>query len=337
MNTTPPATLPIIDLHCDLLVYLTDVPGALQDKVEDIGCALPSLTQGNLKLQVMAIYCPSKPGSTAYAKKQSEAFKLLAKSDNCLTAVTDLPELQNAMQAGTTGMVAAIENASGFCEEDEPLEDGFKKLEKIIEDVDRVLYISMTHSLANRFGGGNATTQGITRDGKMLLDYMHGRRIAIDMSHTSDALAYDILEHIDKERLDVPVIASHSNFRQLWEHERNLPDELVQEIIHRKGLIGINFLRSFLHNDDPDAILEHITYGFAHGAEQAICFGADYFYTADEKDVSRLPFYFPDLVHAGISYNYILNRLREKLTTEQLQKLAYQNAQHFLERLWETP
>ncbi|MBC5774249.1 membrane dipeptidase [Pontibacter sp. KCTC 32443] len=328
------ATLPIIDLHCDLLVYLTDVPGAIQDNVDEIGCALPSLTQGNVKLQVMAIYCPTKSGSTAYAKKQSEAYKLLAESENCLTAVTNLDELHQALKADQTGMVVAIENASGFCEEDEPLEDGFKKLEKIIEDAGTPLYISMTHSLANRFGGGNATTLGITRDGKMLLDYMHGRKIAIDMSHTSDALAYDILEHIDREKLDIPVIASHSNFRPLWEHERNLPYELMQEIIRRKGLIGINFLRSFLHNDEPDAILDHIKYGFAHGAEDVICFGADYFYTADEKDVSRLPFYFPDLLHAGISYSYILKKLQEQLRPEQLQKLAYQNALRFIERLW---
>ncbi|NEM96618.1 peptidase [Pontibacter sp. BT327] len=329
-----PATLPIIDLHCDLLVYLTDVPGAMQDNIDEIGCALPSLTQGNVKLQVMAIYCPTKAGSTVYSKKQSEAYKLLAEADNCLTPVKNIQELQQALKADTTGMVAAIENASGFCEEDEPLEDGFKKLEKIIEDTGQLLYISMTHSLANRFGGGNATTQGITRDGKMLLDYMHGRRIAIDMSHTSDALAFDILEHIDKEKLDVPVIASHSNFRALWQHERNLPDELVQEIIRRQGLIGVNFLRSFLNTDNPDAILDHIAYGFANGAENNICFGADYFYTADEKDASRLPFYFPDLLHAGVSYSYILNRLRERLNVNQLEQLAYRNALQFVERIW---
>ncbi len=334
---TNTASLPIIDLHCDLLVYLTDVPGAHQDNTKEMGASLPALIDGNVKLQVMAIYCPTKPGSTAYAKKQSEAFKALSQAENSLTPVTDPTQLQQALQADGTGMVAAIENASGFCEEDELLEDGFKKLEKIIEDVDRLLYISMTHSLANRLGGGNATSLGITRDGKMLLDYMHGRKIAIDMSHTSDALAFDILEHIDKERLDIPVIASHSNFRAQWQHERNLPNELVQEIVRRNGLIGINFLRSFLNNDKPDAVLDHIMYGIENGASNAICFGADYFYTADEKDLSRLPFYFPDLVHAGVSYSYILNQLQQSLTQAQLEKLAFGNAQTFINRLWATP
>jgi microsomal dipeptidase-like Zn-dependent dipeptidase len=332
MAPETPNRLPIIDMHCDLLVYLTDVPGSAPDKVEEIGCGLPALTEGNVKLQVMAIYSASEPGSTHYAHLQSEMYKQLAEAENnCLAAVTDMEGLQHKEGVG---MVAAIENASGFCEAVEPLEDGFKKLEKIITDCGRILYISMTHHTANRFGGGNMTTSGITTDGKMLLDYLHGRRIAIDFSHTSDALAHDILTHIDVERLDIPVLASHSNFRPVWAHNRNLPDELTQEIIHRKGLIGMNFLRAFLNTEDPEAILHHIRYGLNHGADDAICFGADYFYTADSTDLSRIPYYYKEHEQAGTSYNYILNRLKDEVSPEQLDKLAYHNAQRFMERIW---
>ncbi|MDX5422460.1 MAG: membrane dipeptidase [Hymenobacteraceae bacterium] len=327
--------LPIIDLHCDLLVYLTDVPGSAPDKVEEIGCAVPALTEGNVKLQVMALYSASEFGSTNYAGLQRDMFKLLAEADNNLNAVTNVEELRQAFQhQNSIGMVAAIENASGFCEESEPLEEGFKKLEKIITDCGRVLYISFTHHTGNRFGGGNMTTQGITRDGQMLLDYLHGRRIAVDLSHTSDALAFDILNHIDKERLDIPVMASHSNFRPVWEHNRNLPDELTQEIIRRRGLIGMNFLRAFLNTDDPEALLHHIMYGFNNGAQDAICFGADYFYTADHPDPSRFPFYHKEYEHAGGSYKYILDRLEDLLSEELLAKLAFGNATRFIEELW---
>ena len=328
--------LPIIDMHCDLLVYLTDVPGSAPDKVEDIGCTLPALAEGNLKLQVMAIYSAAEPGSTHYAALQRDMFKQLAEEEaNNLAAVTDVESLQKAMQnESSIGMVAAIENAAGFCEEAEPLEDGFKKLEKIITDCGRILYISLTHHTGNRFGGGNMTQSGITRDGKMLLDYLHGRRIAIDLSHTSDALAFDILTHIDTERLDIPVLASHSNFRPVWHHNRNLPDELTQEIIHRKGLIGINFLRAFLHTEEPEALLHHIQYGLSKGAQDAICFGADYFYTADSTDLSRIPYYYKEHEQAGTSYNYILNRLKDEVPQEQLDKLAFLNVQRFIERIW---
>jgi len=332
---TTPFPLPIIDLHCDLLVYLTDVPKPDINKVTDIGCALPALVQGNVKLQVMAIYSATEIGSTRYAALQSDMFRQLAENEQRLTAVTDVPALQQVLQNGKgIGMVAAVENASGFCEESEPLEDGFKRLEKIIEACGRLLYISFTHHTANRFGGGNNTTKGITQDGRMLLDYLHGRSIAVDLSHTSDALAHDILTHIDTEKLAIPVIASHSNFRPIWAHNRNLPDELTQEIIHRKGLIGINFLRAFLHNDDPEALLRHISYGLAQGAQDCLCFGADYFYTRDNPDFSRIPFYFKAHEQAGASYTYILKRLQEQVPPEQLQKLAYGNVQSFIERIW---
>ena len=326
--------LPIIDLHCDLLVYLTDVPGSFKENTEEIGCAIPALTQGNVKLQVMAIYCAAGASSTTYARLQADKFKELAGADNCLIPVASAADLQKALQGAGVGMVAAIENAAGFCEEDEPLEDGFKKLEKIIDTVGRVLYISFTHHTANRFGGGNNTTTGITRDGKMLLDYLHGRKIAVDLSHTSDALAFDMLTHIDQEKLDIPLIASHSNFRPVWDNNRNLPDELTQEIIHRKGLIGMNFLRHFLHTEKPDAILDHILYGFDNGAEDAICFGADYFYFADCPDLDSFPFYQPAYAHAGISYAHILENLQARLSPAQLEKLTHRNAQQFIERLW---
>lgn len=337
MSLTPAARLPIIDLHCDLLVYLTDVPNADMDRIEEIGCAVPALVEGNVKLQVMAIFSATAPGSTRFAELQCQMFRQLADNDNCLTAVTNAPQLQQVLQQpGKTGMVAAIENAAGFCEEDEPLEEGFKRLEKMIEVCERILYISFTHHTANRFGGGNssAPTHGITTDGRMLLDYLHGRRIAVDLSHTSDALAFDILNHIDTERLDIPIMASHSNFRPVWPHERNLPAELAQEIIRRQGLIGMNFLRKFVNTEDPAAMLQHIHYGFAHGAADALSFGADYFYFADEQDLSRFPFYFKEHALASTSYTYLLEQLQGQYPPEQLQKLAFANAQRFIERLW---
>ncbi|MDX5437195.1 MAG: membrane dipeptidase [Pontibacter sp.] len=337
MTQQPAHRLPIIDLHCDLLVYLTDVPGSKIDNVLEIGCALPALTEGNVKLQVMAIYSATKTGSTAYAGLQRDMFELLAKDPtNNLHAVTTAEQLQQALQNKEgIGMVAAVENASGFCEEDEPLEDGFKKLEKIIDACGRIIYISMTHNDENRFGGGNFSDKGIKRDGQMLLDYIHGRQIAIDLAHTSDALAHDILLHIDKERLDIPVIASHSNFRKVWDHNRNLPDELAQEVIRRNGLIGMNFLRHFLHAEDPESLIHHIMYGLELGAKDAICFGADYFYFADHPDPERFPFYHTEHEQAGASYNFILEQLRQKLPQEQLQRLAYGNAQRFIERIWQ--
>ena len=50
---------PILDIHCDLLSYLT-YPESDINNTQDVGCALPHLQNGNVKLQVTAIFAPTQ-------------------------------------------------------------------------------------------------------------------------------------------------------------------------------------------------------------------------------------------------------------------------------------
>ena len=323
---------PVIDMHCDLLSYLEYVHGA-NPFFPKIGCNLNALKAGNVKLQVMAIYTGTEPGSSETGLKESEIFKeLLVNQADKLYLVKDTASLTSAINSAKIGAVVSIENASGFCEEDEPIENAFKKIEKIISNVERLLYISFTHHGENRFGGGNYTKAGLKDDGKKLLDYMHGKKIALDLSHTSDALAYGQLEHIEKYKLDIPIIASHSNFRAIFDHPRNLPDDLAKEIIKRKGIIGVNFLRAFLNNDDPAVFYEHVLHGIKIGGEKAMCFGADYFF-ASEPDPKRLPYYHKDKEDARC-YPALLKNLEGKVPADFLENMSHKNVIDFLHRIW---
>ena len=327
--------LPIIDLHCDLLSYLQSTPGADPAGVNDIGASLFYLQNGGVQLQVMAIYSDVRKGSTEGARTQAQIYKnLLNDYADYLTPVSGAEGLQGLAHGEKMGMIAAIENAAGFCEEDEPLEKGFEKLEELIGTTGPILYIGITHHTENRFGGGNFSEAGLKPDGEALLDYLNGRKIAIDLSHTSDALAEGVFNYTAKHGLEVPIIASHSNFRQVMNHKRNLPDEFVQEIVQRQGLIGMNFLRAYVDNERPGALEDHIRYGVEKGAGDALCFGADFFYTKDHPDKSRIPFYFHEHENAT-KYAGVLSRLSEKgMDEEQLRKLAFENAQSFMRRLW---
>ncbi len=325
---------PVIDLHCDLLSYLEARPGADPEKKGEIGCNFSDLEAGGVKLQVMAIYTATEKGSTQIGLNQSRIFQnLFVKYDQKLALLTEAQALANISADPKLHLLAAIENASGFCEEDEPLGEGLKRLETIIAQTGKILYIGLTHHGENRFGGGNATRAGLKDDGKKLLDYLHGKKIALDFSHTSDGLAYGILNHLSKYNLDIPVIASHSNYRKVFDHPRNLPDEFAKEIIRRKGLIGVNFLRAFLNNDDPNAMYDHIQYGLSLGGEKAVCFGADYFFTGKHPDQTRVPFYFREVENASC-YPFILERLNKDLSEKQLQALSHGNVVDFISRLW---
>lgn len=320
---------PITDLHCDLLLYLAHFEGAHIEGTEDIGVTLPFLKKGNVKHQITAVFTPTRKGSVAMAAKQFTCFKTLIESSDFHNQIS--PE---GHTKDTIGITLAIENASGICSETEPIKNAFQRLDQIRDAYQRIFYISLTHHPENRFGGGNyAPGIGLKEDGERMLDYMDGQQIAIDLSHTSDALAVDILNYIDQNNLQIPVIASHSNFRVICDHPRNLPEELVQEVIRRDGLIGMNFLRAFVHPTDPDVLLEHIQMGIEK-AEDQVAFGADFFYRKGIPDPERQPLFFEEHEDAG-KYPNIVQQLKDLgIDQTRLEKLCYQNLFNFMSKNW---
>ena len=156
----------------------------------------------------------------------------------------------------------------------------------------------------------------------------------MDLAHASDRLAEDIFSYTDKQGLKLPIMASHSNFRTVWNHVRNLPDELAQEIINRGGLIGINFLRAYVDDEHPETLYNHFSYGKGLGAQSRLALGADYFYTKDFHDTSRYPLFHPEYENASC-YPQVLNSLEEKgWAQEEVKKISWNNVKSFLIKLW---
>lgn len=324
----------IFDMHCDLLSYLCNVPDANPFDKDEIACAIPWLISGGVKSQVTAIYTDVRPESMKLAEKQADIFADLLSSHSNELVATDSVFLNNWEKEQKLGLFASIENAAGIGNESASWKDIYTQFDTLLKKVGKLAYISLTHHTENRFGGGNYTDGiGLKEDGKKLLDYMHNKQIPVDLSHTSDLLAEGILTHISQENLKIPVIASHSNFHSIWNHLRNLTDEFAQEIISRKGIIGINFLRAFLDTENPERLFEHILHGFQIGGEESICFGADFFYTKNFGDPSRVPFYFP-LAENASKYPSLLYHLKDELNEKQLESLAAGNALNFYKTLW---
>jgi len=325
--------LPVADLHCDLLSFLATVPQANPFDTDQIGCALPLLQAGGVRAQVMAIYTDVRPGSMDLARKQADIFSTLLQEHPETLCRMDSGFLKDYVTLPQIGMVAAIENAAGIGTEDASWKEIYAQFDLLLEKVGQLAYISLTHHTENRFGGGNYTEGiGLKEDGKRLLDHLAAKGIPIDLSHTSDLLAEGILTYIDSHHLPIPVMASHSNFRALWDHRRNLTDEFAKEIIHRGGLIGVNFFRAFLDDQRPEGLFDHLNYGAKLGPA-SISFGADFFYTKDFPDQSGYPFYF-SLAEDASKYPSIISHLSQELSEGQMQKLAFENVFHFYQNLW---
>lgn len=322
---------PIVDLNGCLLSYLDSVPGAHASRIEDIGCALPHLIAGNVKIQVLAVYAGGEPDSAALAWRQVERFLSLLREEKRLRLVNDPAR---CLYAEDVGVVLAIENATCLCGEGESLGAGLARFDRMLEAAGRVLYLTLTRQAENRFGGGSDTRVGLKDDGRALLEYMSGRGVAVDLAHASEALACDVLEHVDRKGLSIPVLASHSNFRAVWNHPSNLVDPVAREVIRRGGLIGLNLLRAFLHPDDSSALSRHAEHGLALGGEAALALGSDFFYSRGHPDRSRAPFYFPEHEDAG-KYQSIVGSLEERIGRTRCEALAFANAVRFMRRIWD--
>jgi membrane dipeptidase len=320
----------IADLHCDLLSYLA------QDEKRNIydgemRCSLPQLKKGNVVFQTLAIFTETGKKSVAFAEKQFTIFRTLPKLYP--EAFERISDLVIPKPNGKVRIAVSVENASGLCSETEPLEACFSRFDQYREMAGPILYISLTWNYENRFGGGNLTKVGLKRDGELLLEYLDGKGIAIDLSHTSDALAHDILDYIDKKGLKIIPLASHSNFRAICDQPRNLSDAIAKEIVKRGGVIGLNFFKAFIGKNCPEDFIRQVDYARFLGAFDQHCFGADFFYDKDlPLSLYPFPFFYERFADAGC-YPDVIAYLNDVFTKQELEKIAYKNLSAFFERI----
>ncbi|NGX27811.1 MAG: hypothetical protein K940chlam6_01749 [Chlamydiae bacterium] len=304
----------VIDLHCDLLAYLAMSPDRTPSNPAP-RCSGPQLKAGNVKIQTLAISSETNIYSLCFGLRQLEIF-------------LELPE-KYPEYFSKESIIPAFENASSFCIENEPLEDVFQRLENILTRISP-LYIGITWNGENRFGGGCGSTSGLKEEGKELLKFLSGRGIAIDFAHATDSLARETLNYIDAKNLDLRVMASHSNFRTLQSHIRNLPDDIAKEIIQRDGLIGLVFYKKFL--GQPVNLYKQIEYGLKLGGENALALGADFFCTEDYSFLLSGEVGFFDEMSNASQYPSILEGIQREmaLSQDQLAAIASENAQKFI-------
>lgn len=115
--------------------------------------------------------------------------------------------------------------------------------------------------------------KGITDFGKNAVKEMERCGIVVDVSHASDKLFYDVAEIAKR-----PFIATHSNSRTVCSHRRNLTDEQFNIIKSSGGIVGINFHRYFLaeNNQSVNDIVKHVEYFLSLGGENTIALGTDF-------------------------------------------------------------
>lgn len=315
----------VTELHSDFLSYLT-FSNKHTPHDEESRSSVRQLRAGGVRTLVTTVY------SSTSAKNPSDESRLQMLKYHELVMDKNLPfvsPLEPFVKDDSVMIIPSIENASGFAAEDEPLDVAFSRFEKYFTAIPPI-YMSLTWHEENRFGGGNMTDVGLKPDGKVLLEFLEGKVCSIDLSHTSDALARDIIAYIEQKNLKHTLIASHSNFRDVMNVPRNLPLDIASYIVQNGGVIGLNLVDAFVGTKVED-LLKHIEYAVQYDFMSHLAFGADFFYpkTTGNTSTSRPSYHFSGWDTVAC-YQLLIRMIEDRFSEAIARSIASENANKLL-------
>lgn len=199
----------------------------------------------------------------------------------------DLDEL--ADPSSPLAVVLLVEGADGIA--------GAEEMPWWFEAGVRVL--GLAWSRGTRAAGGNATTEGLSTEGRELVAACDELGILHDASHLSDR-AFEALLDATSAR----IVATHSNSRRLLGDPtaaRHLADRQIEAIAARDGAVGLNLFGRFLARGRPatlDDALDHVEAIASIAGRDRVGLGSDLdggFSTAELPEGVRHPSQYPAL------------------------------------------
>ena len=289
------ATLDVVDLHADSLLYgrdllrrsavgHVDVPRLIEG-----GIALQALsacvrvashlnvernedTTDDVRLLALALGWPVATWRTNLARAlhlAGQARSFAARSEGRLTIVESRTALAAHLEArgrdrARTAAFLTIEGAAA-------LDGDLANVERLAAAGYRVF--GLTHMVDNEFAGSSSGVGkgGLTERGRELVAQLEDRAVLVDVAHASAATVSDVLAIARR-----PVIASHTGLAGVAPSPRNLSDEHLAGIASSGGLVGVGFWPVACGGSDAAAIARSITHGVRVAGVEHVALGSDF-------------------------------------------------------------
>ena len=296
----------IADMHCDSLSRVSGERGLITDyNVSGAGA-----------LQFFACFLSNKDRTPQQRRREvmhyldmyiSECSRL---SLNTVKSVRDL----NEMSKGKVSALFSIEGGGGLLSTSEELDVLYKMGL-------RVMGLCWDSNELACAAWDNFDT-GLTEEGRRVVERLSEMGIVLDVSHMSDKSIYDCLE-----ATSYPLLATHSNFRDVCNSPRNLTREQAKMITERGGVIGLNIYPPFLSDKGDgatgDDILRHVDYALENFGENSLGFGFD---------IDGTDGLYPDFVRTDRSiHEQVVELLLSHYSESVVSKIAGENVIGFLE------
>ena len=308
----------LIDMHCDTLWKLmdTDKEGNLMENHCSVN--IPLMKAAGTKAQFFACFtcledfkdaggyegCYRKVQEmTAYLEGQTKRYP------EQIALARSFGEMEKNAGKGKISAFLTVEEGGILSGETERLDVLYDR---------GIRLMTLTWNYENCIGYPNSRdkdvmSRGLKPFGIEAVGRMEELGIIVDVSHASDGTFWDVLRYAKN-----PVVASHSNCRELCGHPRNLTDEMIHSLAETGGVAGLNFYGAFLgsgkmeeahvmqEDSRVEAMTEHVLHMIRVGGSEFPAIGTDFDGFEAEgvleiPDVSQMERLWEALKRAGVT------------------------------------
>jgi membrane dipeptidase len=330
----------LIDLHEDVSGYYSTDAAGFKFPVEDFAANtkgrhadIPKYKKANVKLVFASIFPgtntvdPQRAGRmarlykrepnvivTSLASANATAmehikiyYALLKEHTKDLMFVEKLSDLSTLFRSKKTGFLLTVEGADPLGE----VED----LELLFRLGVRAVHLSWNYD--NRYSANwmSRKDYGLTGEGEELVKRANELGIIVDMSHASKKAALETLG-ITK----LPAIFSHSNSRAVYNHGRNVDDEILELLKQKEGVVGFTMISSTIgRKPSANSLADHIIHVYESFGPDILAIGTDFLGIQDIREPEGLE----DVTKLISLWQLLHDRGMSKADVE---KISYRNA-----------
>lgn len=191
----------------------------------------------------------------------------------------------------------------------------------------------------NRYASGIRSEDGLTKEGKKLIDKILELHLTLDLSHTNKKSFLDILNYLQEKNENPFLLISHSNARVLCDRKRNLDEEELSLLTNFDCLVGVFSNRNFVVSEERKnqatkkeqrkTYIDHINHIVSILGIDRVGVSSDdmTFCKEKEKEYSKTSIY---------DYSHIRRDLKKDLekyyTEQEIHKILYDNAKRKLKK-----
>ena len=246
----------VIDSHLDTPANLSnpdfDILADNPTKLGRVQVDLPKMERGGLDGGFWVIYTPQGPlnvtsyeaAKLAALKRSDEILQLIEMHPNEFELATTADDAERIAASGKKIVYKSIENSYPLGTDLGMIEEFYNRGVRLIGPVhfmDNQFADSATDLSASDLGG-------LTPLGEELIREANRLGMMIDASHAADSALEAIMEVSS-----TPVVLSHTGVSSLYDHPRNISDDLLRKVAADGGVIQINALGAYIEDLEPPA------------------------------------------------------------------------------------